>query len=372
MDLTMSSIVSTCILVSAMILVVCPILRKSAVIRRVGPRCVILILMCMVVRMFFPVELWFTYSIRIEHILPFIRRILNYEIMQGDFIVRIWDVLMCTWVAGIVFQFGRKLCSLRILRRFMTLLTSQRLCDFLAGQNLEEPADYADSNVRVYVTEFVRTPCLVGIKNGYIFLPEKDYSEKDLFYIIQHEMMHYKRKDVLRKAMIDILCTVFWWNPIFCYLKKTVFHMIEISNDRILTQNMTEKAKVDYMECLMSVAAQIEKQEIPFGVSFSKDSFKELKQRLYLIGEEIDYRNKISKGLAVFAAVLLCMSFAVILEPYTEAPEGILMTSENTYLIQNGEMYDVYVEGEFFFSTDDLAPFPGVTIYEDKEEAKDE
>lgn len=40
----MSSIVSTSILVSALVLVFCPLLRKSAVNLRVGPKCGILIL----------------------------------------------------------------------------------------------------------------------------------------------------------------------------------------------------------------------------------------------------------------------------------------------------------------------------------------
>ena len=146
--------------------------------------------------------------------------------------------------------------------------------------------------------------------------------------------------------------------------------MIEISNDRILTKEMEDEGKKAYMECLMNVAVKIRRQEIPLEVSFNKSSVRELKQRIVLIQENAEEQNFFRKSLFFGTLLLLWLSFFIILEPYTEAPEGAPMTAENTYLIQNGEMYDVYVDGEFFFSTDDLTPFQGVAIK--KEEDKDE
>lgn len=373
MNVTMSSIISACILGSAMIFAFCPMLRKNSVICRAGPKCVVLILMCMAIRMFIPVEPWFAYNIRMGHILPPVRRVLNYEIVWNRHAARVWDVLMFVWVAGIVCQLGRKLFVYRKLRRVMRLLPSASLGEFLEEKGLREPEEYKDADVRIAVTEFVGAPCLAGIKNSLILLPENDYSGEELSYIIRHEMMHYKNRDVLKKTMTDLLCVAFWWNPAVAYLKQTVFHLIEISNDRTLTEDMPDKAKEAYMACLMNVAVKIRKQEIPFEVSFNKDSVKELKQRLILIREEPRGRNLFGKGLIFLAAALIGLSFSIILEPYTKAPEGIPMTAENTYLIENGGTYDVYVEGRYLFSTDDLAPFPGVTIYENKqEEDKDE
>lgn len=368
MHLTISSILTACILDSLMILIFGFVVRKSSMIRRVGPECGILILVCMVIRMLFPVELWCTYSLRVRHVLPAVRTVLTYELVQRPHIVRIWDVLMGLWAAGAIWKLGRGFYLYRRMKQLFRLFPSKSLGDFLRERGLYGLVDDADEKISVAVTELVKTPCLFGLKNEWILLPEDNYTGEELSYIIRHEIMHQKRRDVLRKISIDILCTVFWWNPVFRYLKKTVFHMIEISNDLVLTEGMSNREKVAYMECLRNVAARIRKQEIPFGVTFSKSSSGELRQRLCLIGEKTGHQSRLRKGMVLLSIAMLCLSFLIILEPVTDAPEGTPMTKENTYLIQNGETYDVYFEGEYCFSTDDLRPFRGVTIYESKEE----
>jgi len=326
----------------------------------------------MVVRMFFPVELWFAYDIRVEHVWPFLHELLLYQIVQGAYTMRIWDVLVLLWVAGILVQIGRKLFLYRRIERFIKIFPAKDLGDFLKEKGLKKSNICEEGRVKVTVTEFARSPCLVGLKFGYILLPQNDYTNEEILYIIRHEMLHYRRKDVLKKMITDILCTMFWWNPVFWYLKRSVFHMIEISNDMELTADMTDTEKISYMECLKNVAAKVQKQEILFGVSFSKNSVRELKQRLYLVGEGTVCQSKYQKGSIVFMMGMLLLSFFIIMEPFSMAPEGIPMTSENTYLIQHGDMYDVYLNGEYFFSTDDLIPFQGVTIYKNREGVKNE
>lgn len=364
MYLTITSVLTACVSVSLLVLVFCGIFRRDDVLRKAGPECGIFILLCIVARMFLPVELWFTYSVRVERIFPDVYSVLIYEITGGEYPVCVWDILMCVWAAGIVCQLGKKFFFCRKLRRMIRLLPAKAVGEFMRERGLDGPE--ADGNVKVVVTEIVKTPCLVGIKKGYILLPEDIYTEEELSYIIRHEVMHYQKRHVWYKTLTDILCTVFWWNPVFIYLKKTVFHMIEISNDRVLTKDMQEKEKVEYMECLKNTAAKMRRQEVPFGVSFSKNSVRELKQRLCLIGERIGGDNGFRGKLVFLAAVLLCASFFVIFEPCTPAPEGIPMTAENTYLIRNGEEYDVYVEGKYLFTTDFLEPFRGVPKYNEK------
>ncbi len=44
------------------------------------------------------------------------------------------------------------------------------------------------------------------------------------------------------------------------------------------------------------------------------------------------------------------------------------MTDDNTYLIKNGDQYEVYIDGVYIFKTDDLAPFKNVKIYNNSQE----
>ena len=65
---------------------------------------------------------------------------------------------------------------------------------------------------------------------------------------------------------------------------------------------------------------------------------------------------------------------AIIFEPYSvrvaeSAGEGVALTAENTFLVKKDDQYDVYVNGEYLFTTGDVAPFYGVNIYNNLEEA---
>lgn len=53
MHITLSSVLTTCVLGSLLILMLSPILKRNAVINRIGPGCVKLLLLLMAIRMFF-------------------------------------------------------------------------------------------------------------------------------------------------------------------------------------------------------------------------------------------------------------------------------------------------------------------------------
>lgn len=143
---------------------------------------------------------------------------------------------------------------------------------------------------------------------------------------------------------------------------------------------VSEREKVVYMQALAETAANLIGKDAAFEVAFGGGGGTFLKKRLLLLA---DGRKASHLAQTVFIFTLVCLlagSFAIIIEPYSiaevekeiETEGGVWLKEDNTFLIRNGREYDVYVEGEFLFTTDDLRPFSDVKIYNSMEEYEEE
>lgn len=369
MSLTLSSVLTTSLLGTALILIVCPLLKRNKVLEKVGPNCVKILLLALALRMLFPFEMRITHSIHIQKVLPFIYDALKYEIQLGTLRCSIYQIVMAVWVLGVLYSLGKKAIIYKGLIRYIQLLPFKGVAEIYNESNIEE--QYPEiAQIRVVYIKEIKTPFLLGMYPAYILLPEGVYTSEQLGFIIKHELMHHRKRDVLWKCVIDILCSVFWWNPAMIYLKKSVFQIVEISNDIDITTYMTEKEKISYMECLRDIAVNEKVKDRTFTVPFCKSNFKDLRQRLNLIDDGVTLCPQIVSFVSMFVILLILGISMVIFEPYSPPEEGTPLTSENTYLIMQGQIFDVYVEGEYLFTTDDLEPFQGIKIYDNIQEAK--
>ena len=148
--------------------------------------------------------------------------------------------------------------------------------------------------------------------------------------------------------------------------------MIEMRNDMQIVSGLTEEERIAYMECLTHTAAQLVGQDMAFGVSFCKKNLRELTRRIELIADGREFSRWRQIIISGFVCVLLIVTSLIVFEPYSDdAPEGTAITDENGFLIKNGEQYDVYMEGEYLFTTDDLRGFSGLEIYNNLQEVKE-
>jgi len=351
--------------------------KNDSALRRTGPECIIVMLLAIVVRMLVPFEFPFTYSIRIEKIQPELRQILRYVIIERPFEYTVWSLMCFVWGVGIVGIFIYKLISYRKILRHIALYKGQNWDEFCNRYRLDVGA-YKEvckdiDDIKLVMCKDFKAPFVIGLKNPCLILPEIMYEERQLHYVILHEMIHIQKKDVAWKILVDLLCAVFWWNPVFWYVKKELFSLIEMRNDVRIVSSFSEEKQIEYMECLKNTAVQLAGKDIAFGVSFSRNNFKELKRRLKLVAGKDKYCCWQQVALCTLTCLCLILSTTIIFEPYKlpteDGVEIVPLTASNTYLIINQEQYDVYVDGMYLFTTDDLTPFQGVNIYQNIEEA---
>ena len=85
--------------------------------------------------------------------------------------------------------------------------------------------------IKLYLCPCVRSPMLVGLIKPQILLPSADIEEGELYFILKHELVHHKRKDVLYKVLVLIAIAMHWFNPVVYLMAKWINLLCEMSCD---------------------------------------------------------------------------------------------------------------------------------------------
>lgn len=379
MIISISTVVTSSLVGSFLLFLLCVFMGRKKTISRVGPGFVIGVWLVASVRMFFPIEWGYTYSIYFEKVFTTIREFLKYRIIVGEKGPEIWKLLLMIWFLGSLFLGIYKIrCYKRSSRMLHILPEISR--ERLKGIWTEEFVKKYPEVERLKFVEFDHTvsPFLAGVKHPVVVLPEREFTDQELIYIVGHEVMHYRNHDIFWKILTEVLCTIYWWNPVFAFMEKRLFQMIEIKNDRELTKEMNTKEKSGYLDCLMSIvrdACGI----TPVGtVGFSKNDRKMLMQRVEFIVSPGKQKKMSQIATGIVVAVLLFLSTAVVFEPTYPIPDtpgdGLELTEDTGYLVENGDVYDIYLLGIHVDTTkkgEDMHPYRGLNRYKTLEEAKE-
>ena len=91
------------------------------------------------------------------------------------------------------------------------------------------------------------SPMVLGFFRPVLVLPEGEYSEKELYFILKHELVHVKRGDVYWKLLFMTVNGVHWFNPLIWIMQKEAAMDMELSCDERVTQGAgLEKALSEY------------------------------------------------------------------------------------------------------------------------------
>lgn len=95
-------------------------------------------------------------------------------------------------------------------------------------------------------------PMVIGFGKPVLVLPEEQYSEEELFFILKHELVHLKRGDVYFKLLFMVANAVHWFNPLIWMMQKEAAIDMELSCDERVTQGANYAVRRAYTETLLS------------------------------------------------------------------------------------------------------------------------
>ena len=108
---------------------------------------------------------------------------------------------------------------------------------------------------RLYRCDIATTPMLIGIFNPEIILPDREYTTTQLINILQHELIHLRRKDIIVKWLTVLAITIHWFNPLVWLARREIDRICELSCDEAVIRNLSQSDKQNYGETLITIAA---------------------------------------------------------------------------------------------------------------------
>ncbi|WP_408070220.1 M56 family metallopeptidase [Butyrivibrio sp. JL13D10] len=147
----------------------------------------------------------------------------------------VFRILCAIWILGVIAVIGYAIVSFASI--WKKTRASIKLTDNTAGG-------------RVYISDEIETPFILGIIRPSIFLPS-GLDDETRRNVLAHEKAHIRRKDHLRKQFGFLLLAIHWFNPLVWISYMLFCKDIELSCDESVISRMSLDEKKSYATSLL-------------------------------------------------------------------------------------------------------------------------
>lgn len=96
------------------------------------------------------------------------------------------------------------------------------------------------------------SPMIIGFFRPLLVLPDNEYSQEELYFILKHELIHFKRNDVYVKLLLVVANSIHWFNPLIYLMQKEAGVDMELSCDERVIRGTDYAVRKAYTETLLS------------------------------------------------------------------------------------------------------------------------
>jgi beta-lactamase regulating signal transducer with metallopeptidase domain len=345
--------------------------RNLHFIRQFGITAIFLIYLGCILRFLFPVEFSFTKVIQDSVVYAAFYRFLCLNTYSlGSFTFHLLSVLVLIGVLG---TFIQTMCLVRNYRQF------HRLAGFSLNMEEERKEQLArvlamldkrgavNRKIKITYSSLSHVPCGIGLFKRRILLPDCDYTDLELYYILFHEFTHFANRDLFVKMAVALFCNLFWWNPAVYLLRRNLDEVLEIKCDLCVTASMEKKEKADYLSVIISSLERagefhFPKKYLPNVSLVDARKKRLLKKRFTLTANPKASGNHLVNGLVrcmylSLAIFTLLGSYSFIFYPQYHAPEDEIVTDDDALeLTPDNSHLLLDSDGTYYLITDGKEP----------------
>lgn len=195
--------------------------------------------------------------------------------------------------------------------------------------------------VELFLNPLISSPLLIGFFRPCIVLPSMQISSSDFSKISLHELIHYKRRDMFYKWMMQLTICLHWFNPFVYIMNHSISRDCELSCDEAVMRTLDAAERRSYGDALLNAVGIGGYKDGLISVALG-ESKELLKERLDAI---MQYRKK-SKYLiflSMLLTVLLLCGFS-----YSGAYQVNTLASD-TKQAESAEMEYMILKGEKWY-----------------------
>jgi len=184
----------------------------------------------------------------------------------SDFFVHHVDVvLLIIWAIGAL----ATACTLIIPQ--MRLLRRERCFEIPVPE--ETATAYAEACARYRIKnppalaclDLAVSPHICGILRPSIRLGNTPLTERELSFVLRHELCHHRRRDLLAKLVLTTALSVFWWNPLVPLLVKRTQEELELACDETVLTDASEEERCEYGGAILKILRGSQRARAPLS-----------------------------------------------------------------------------------------------------------
>lgn len=273
-----------------------------------------------------------------------------YSSTLTSFLLDLFSYLKYVWLIGFIaillFNLLRHYKFIKTVNRWSELVkndlvikTQQRICCELEIKK----------NITVNSCPFVISPLLVGLRNPQILLPQTEYAKDELYFILKHECIHYKRKDLVYKYLLLAIAAIHWFNPFMYLFARIISLHCEISCDQEVVENSDNSVRKRYLESIISVIYKNSIQsKTPLSTNYNGGK-KGMERRILAIMDNKRLKNNFIitvlmvclLGLAAISMFRILPSFQA---NFSEGKSSIEFVSQSSLVVGFNKETSIYID----------------------------
>ena len=161
--------------------------------------------------------------------------------------------------------------------------------------------------VRPLASPLVQSPMLVGFFRPTIVLPSEHLPDNDAQFILTHELTHFRRRDLWKKFLVNMIQCIHWFNPIVYLLNRDFAYWLETSCDEEVVSSLNYVQRKEYGYLLINYAPATRHVGPRLYVSFTSCRYK-LKRRISTMMKSNKKSRSLLGLMLALALVVGCLA----------------------------------------------------------------
>jgi len=227
-----------------------------------------------------------------------------------------WQIAATVWLAGVFASLAYHAIKhyrfVKMTRRWSCNITDVEALALFAS--LKEEMGIT-GRIDLFMCRCVDSPMMIGFIKPQIFLPTVELTRDEKSFILKHELVHYKRKDLLYKYLVLAATAMHWFNPVVYLMAKAIDLLSELSCDAEVVRSTDAYTRQRYSETIIGVVKFRSKLRTALSTNFYGGK-KDMKNRISSIMDTSKKKTGIViAGFLLFLTIGIGMAFAESSKP---------------------------------------------------------
>lgn len=188
------------------------------------------------------------------------------------------------------------------------------------------------SEIPIVINNQINSPCISGIFKPTIYIPEyiiKVCDTPQLSHILLHELVHYKRKDLIYNLLSIIALNIHWYNPLVWLAVKKMKLYRECCCDAFVLEILDEEESIEYGMTLLNYSRLYLNRNKYSQLPIYFETKNQIKERITMIKGFHKGSYKVTGKVILSCAIAASVIFTNNLEVKALNADNLLKTTSS-------------------------------------------